>query len=834
MKDPPSRKRAPFLPKREEPIDHHLRRHKSVIPRSPRRPESQAPRVCTPPSKARFLAPKTPWNDNNTALRGMTTLPRQTAQPTHRLAPPVAGGREPALREGGFRAALKSLIASLFAAFFLSICAFQAAFAAPTPAPVPWDTYSDTWVGVDDLGRALPTYEDVGPPRADRQVAIFYLLWQGSHTTGGPYDVSKILAQNPSALTNPASPLWGPLHAFHYWGEPLFGYYRDDDPFVLRKHAQMLSDAGVDLLAMDNTNNFTYQPIYMALFKEFEDVRQRGGSPPKVVFLCPFWTPTQVVSSLYSNLYEPGLYSDLWYRMNGKPLILADPSVSAPAYQIMTPFSHVPARLLPGQSLGQSFHADRAFDAAGGWFPTWNTTGSAATLILREKGPQGKIIAQSRLYNIVDNQWTYMRLPAPAIPGDYYLDMRDPKGSIGWWTTKTRIVASAQPFADGAPADAATGNREIGYCFADDRSRKMRTFFTFRKPQASMYAGPTQPNMWGWLEVSPQHVFKNDKGENEEVTAGVAQNSVDGRLDAMTDPRALGRSYHNGIWDASPGAVNKGLNFAEQFEYAIKQDPRVIFIDGWNEWVAQRFTSPGGAVRFVDQFDQEHSRDVEPMRGGHGDDYYYEMVSFIRRYKGVRPLPPISPRSIAMDGRFDEWKDVQPEFRDDIGDPVHRDFAGNGNVHYTNNTGRNDIVAAKVSYDKKNIYFYVRTHDDLTAPTGDNWMLLLLNTDGNYKTGWLGYDFIVNRTAPTGKTAYIQRCIGNTFAWGPPVPVRCRYAGNQMEIAIPRSTLGLTTLHATIDFKWADNCLSDAPSWSDFTLNGDAAPNDRLNYRAKL
>jgi hypothetical protein len=24
---------------------------------------------------------------------------------------------------------------------------------------------------------------------------------------------------------------------------------------------------------------------------------------------------------------------------------------------------------------------------------------------------------------------------------------------------------------------------------------------------------------------------------------------------------------------------------------------------------------------FVDQFDQEHSRDIEPMRGGHGDDY---------------------------------------------------------------------------------------------------------------------------------------------------------------------------------------------------------------------
>jgi hypothetical protein len=34
----------------------------------------------------------------------------------------------------------------------------------------------------------------------------------------------------------------------HHWGESAFGYYRSDDPWVLRKHAQMLSDAGVDVI----------------------------------------------------------------------------------------------------------------------------------------------------------------------------------------------------------------------------------------------------------------------------------------------------------------------------------------------------------------------------------------------------------------------------------------------------------------------------------------------------------------------------------------------------------------------------------------------------------
>ena len=40
-------------------------------------------------------------------------------------------------------------------------------------------------------------------------------------------------------------------------------------------------------------------------------------------------------------------------------------------------------------------------------------------------------------------------------------------------------------------------------------------------------------------------------------------------------------------------------------------------------------------VMFVDEFDQEHSRDIEPMKGGHGDNYYYQMVDYIRRYKGL-------------------------------------------------------------------------------------------------------------------------------------------------------------------------------------------------------
>jgi hypothetical protein len=43
--------------------------------------------------------------------------------------------------------------------------------------------------------------------------------------------------------------------------------------------------------------------------------------------------------------------------------------------------------------------------------------------------------------------------------------------------------------------------------------------------------------------------------------------------------------------------------------------------------------------------------------------------------------------------------------------------------------------------------------------------------------------------------------------------------------------LDQTSPPAQLDFKWADNCIA-AGDWTDFTLNGDAAPNDRFNFRA--
>lgn len=69
------------------------------------------------------------------------------------------------------------------------------------------------WPATDALGRMLPMPEEVGPPRADRFVGMFYFLWHNQRqgkcpNWDGPYDIAKILARDPDALKKPDSPLW--------------------------------------------------------------------------------------------------------------------------------------------------------------------------------------------------------------------------------------------------------------------------------------------------------------------------------------------------------------------------------------------------------------------------------------------------------------------------------------------------------------------------------------------------------------------------------------------------------------------------------------------------
>jgi len=552
-----------------------------------------------------------------------------------------------------------------------------------------WDVYSDTWVATDALGRKLPGFQKCGPPKEGKYVGIFYFLWLGQHSTTGPFDITRLLAENP------ANPKWGPRGDFHHWAEPELGYYLSNDEYVIRKHCYALTDAGIDTLIFDVTNALTYRPVYLRLCEVYRKIREQGQPTPQICFLVHS-VPRRTVEKLYYNLYSKGLYKELWFQWKDKPLLLA---------------------------------------------------------------PPGEL---------------------------------------------------------------------------DDT---IKDFFTIR----DCWAWTSGKDTWNWLDHYPQRYgWHKSPDEPEAISVCAAQHPT----------TMIGRSFHNGKQPQHDkykltGTEGLGLCFAEQWKRALHVDPQFVFITGWNEWVAQRFIYDGtkshlrnyltdrmkpGDSYFVDQYNHEYSRDIEPMKGGHTDNYYYQMIAGIRRYKGVRTNPaPSEAKTIIIDGKFSDWDDVKPEYRDTIRDTIVREHPGWGKEGpYINKTGRNDIVRSKTACDDKYIYFYVETREKLTEFSSPNWMLLFIDADQDSKSGWQGYDYAVNLQVPTPKTTTLKKNTGGC-GWKTTLSLDYRVTANKMELRIPRDAIGQSNKTA-FDFHWADNIQND-DDIIEFSVSGDSAPNRRFNYR---
>jgi hypothetical protein len=567
---------------------------------------------------------------------------------------------------------------------------------AEEPIP-PRDLQSDTWAAVDGQGRSLPTAGECGPPRGDRFVGMFYFLWLGEHSTSGPWDIEHLLAE---AGADPNDPRpeddvqYGPRGHFHHWGEPEWGYYVSDDPFVIRKHAYALSDVGVDVLFFDVTNGFTYDEVFLELCEVFQEMRTEGNVTPQIAFLTNS-ASERVVAHLYETFYLEKRYPELWFLWNGKPLMLA-----------------------------------------------------------KSDGLTDEILD----YFTLRHSWAWSN------PG-------------GWF-----------------------GNGK---------------------------------DKWPWVDHYPQNYGWTDAEDSpEQMPVAVAQHPVSN----------IGRSFQDGRQPTPDQvATEQGLCFDEQWERALEVDPELVFITGWNEWVAQRFIAEHpqsflggrampGETYFVDQFNQEFSRDIEPMKGGHGDDYYWQLAAGIRRYKGVRPAPkPSPPRTISIDGNFEDWNDVEPEYRDAVNDFVQRDHPGwNDSLHYVDETGRNDFITLKAIEDDRFVYFFAETREPTTSRSDPNWMLLFINADNSHETGRLGYDFVVNASVADESRTTISVWDEN----GEPKSlgeIEYTVSGNRMELAVPRSYFTSKDAGLTFQFHWADNIQS----WNlpeEFALHGDSAPNRRFNY----
>ncbi|MDP4117722.1 MAG: stalk domain-containing protein [Bacillota bacterium] len=383
-----------------------------------------------------------------------------------------------------------------------------------------------------------------------------------------------------------------------------------------------------------------------------------------------------------------------------------------------------------------------------------------------------------------------------------------------------------------------TLGNDTGYSDINALNSTISNFFTFRPAQASYRNGPTRNPMWPWLEVYPQHGFTpltNNKFDYECVSVGVAQNSNDNGLTAMNGEGVYGRSftYNDRFSLLSDDSKYYGYNFQEQWSRALELNPKMVFITGWNEWQVTHYTTwQGIAGAFPDQYRDEYSRDIEPTKGDFKDNYYYLMTKYIRQFKGVNQTPVASvEKTINLSNGFSQWSDVGPNFYGYKGGTEVRNYYSMGRQQlYNNNTGRNDIVLSKVARDANNLYFYVKTTNNITPYTDPGWMRLYINTDRTYATGWEGYDFVVNRINPSSSTSATLEYSDNGWNWSNVGAVTYTVNGNEMMIQIPREYLGLDNKLVDIEFKWNDNCQNDGDIM-DFYNNGDTAPVGRYAYR---
>ena len=583
--------------------------------------------------------------------------------------------------------------------------------------------YPDTWVFTDGLGRTSLTYEDVGAPRDNKTVAMFYWTWHiDGFTSNNVVNLQEYCEKYPDAMRDFNNEIWKQNETY-WWNESIYGFYRGDDPWVLRKQAELLTNAGVDVIFTDNTNgDHTWHNAYNALLKEWDDAMTDGLKTPKLSFMLPFWDQSYTnmqVSSIYQDMFRSGKYPNLWYYLDGKPMIMA-----------------IPASFNPNNS----------------------------------------------------------------------------------------------------PLE-----------------KEISNYFTFRAGQPGYVVDRTEYKTWGWLSMYPQATYyasSKDKNNGivEQVTVGIAMNHNYKlhELAAMSGDNIAGRSYSSTYpdrYDKEGAEASKwGYNFAEQWNYALQVDPKVVFVTGWNEFRVGRYeTWPEGSPAavpnaFPDQFNDEFSRDIEPTKGALKDHYYYQLVNFVRQYKGVNPIPtPSAKTTIDLSAGQDQWKAVEPYFGAYIGNTEHRDSKGYGDLYYTETSGRNDIIGAQIARDDEYVYFNVECAADITPYTDKLWMTLYIDSD-QANQGWETFEYVINKSAASADTVVLEKFTGNGYESTKVADCSYTVDGRYMTVKVAKSDLGLSGDNYTINFSWTDNVHDegDYEKFSgdimDFYVSGDVAPGARFKF----
>jgi hypothetical protein len=657
--------------------------------------------------------------------------------------------------------------------YFLNLAGLLGVVSGTSAGEAPYyrDLFPDVWVGHDALGRNMPTYSVVGAVKKDqrRVVGIFYVTW---HSDSNHKGKGPYLADVSRILaTDPQARLdaKNPL-----WTGHMYHWGEPEMGYFLSKDEYVIRN-DMSMLADAGVDVLVMDVTNAVRYWDewevlFTVMHKMKAEGNRVPQFC-FWAFNGPVITVVQDLYDK-IYQPGKYR------------------DLWFIWDGKPLLLYNGT-------------------PTWDSNGTAAP----NPNPHYEAAAKTDPTN--------PHYGDPDYTDEFYKDYTKEVKSFFtlrtmWWGhwewAGKRFVGTED-------------NWSFGLALDDKRVAAMRpdeliSTHNGQKEEAAVTPGQHPSSLVG----------KSWTRENGEPPL----NEFD--LPEPTFVPWLGRKVEH--------AEGYGIYFQQRWDEALRANPQFLYLNDWNEWTAGKYAPTGGKPTtrfmrrdstyfFVDQYNAEFNRCLQPMKDGYTDNYYMQMAQNIRRYKGIRPIPEVIGRHrIKIDGKFADWAGVEVEYRDTVGDTFHRDYDGYGGLHYTNTSGRNDIITGKVAVDRDQVYFYVEAREALTPHTGTNWMLLLIDADQNPDTGWFGYDYLINQRVVDHQTTTVRRYAPDAPGgpWIEVARLKYRSAGKALELAVPRKLLGLKGDAFSFDFHWCDN-PTDLRDPISLCTSGDSAPNRRFNYR---
>lgn len=355
-------------------------------------------------------------------------------------------------------------------------------------------------------------------------------------------------------------------------------------------------------------------------------------------------------------------------------------------------------------------------------------------------------------------------------------------------------------------------------------SAEILNYFTFYKAQWP--SDPVYEDGFPWIEWKYPQPFHT---KSKVMSVSVASHPRVPMSFSLSRPNWVnwGRGWNTTTKQNVAEDIDKGTFFQAQWDHAIQMDPPMISVGGWNEWIA--YKSPyDGEYMLCDAASKEFSRDIEPMNGGYQDAFFLQLISNVRKYKGVKGTPPRAPeKRIDITGNIAQWNEVEYSEHNMDHTPIARNSVGGAaTVQYKQNAPQNKLAEIRVAHDADNVYFYLRGTGNFTDFNGENWMNILIGTGEPAVKKWESYEYLIGKTLKDGNLSV--EVFQNGFTTSAVGVAKMTKRTNVIQISVPRASIGLKNTNKFY-FKVAMG-VEKPNDIMDYYQTGSVMPLGRLSY----